>query len=163
MGILTLLHSAAGVVGSIHDLACQALRHGALAASTGVSGQPAQTQGLTTGRTHLHGDLIGGAAHTAGLDLQGGHDVLQSLGVNLHGLLTGLVLDDIEGAIDHLLGHALLTVQHNAVGQLSHQNRVIQRIGQNLPLGYISSSGHFASLLLIKLEIIGTQTALQFV
>ena len=77
--------------------------------------------------------------------------------IDLHGVLIGLLLDDVKGAVDHLLGHALLAVQHDAVGQLGHQDGVIQRIGQNLPLGYISSSGHFASLLLIKLEIIGTR------
>ena len=43
--------------------------------------------------------LVGGAAHTAGLDLQGRHDVLQGLGVDLHRLLAGLVLDDLEGAV----------------------------------------------------------------
>ena len=147
VGILTLLHSAAGVVGSIHDLACQALRHGALAASTGVSGQPAQTQGLTTGRTHLHGDLIGGAADTAGLDFQAGHDILHRLGEHFQRLLLGLFLDDIKGTVDNLLGNALFTVQHDAVDELRHQHGVVHRIGQDLSLGNITSSGHYASLL----------------
>ena len=161
VGVLALLHSAAQVVGSVHDLAGQTLLHGLLAAVAGISGQPAQTQGLAALRADLDGHLVGGAAHTAGLDLQGRHDVLQGLGVDLHRLLAGLVLDDLEGAVDHLLSHALLTVQHNAVGQLGNQNRVIQRIGQNLPLGYISSSGHFASLLHIEFnEIIGTRHTL---
>ena len=147
VGILTLLHSAAGVVGSIHDLACQALRHGALAASTGVCGQPAQTQGLTTGRTHLHGDLIGGTADTAGLDFQTGHDILHSLGEHFQRLLLGLFLDDIKGTVDNLLGNALFTVQHDAVDELRHQHGVVHRIGQDLSLGNITSSGHYASLL----------------
>ena len=73
VGIFTFLHSAAGVVGSIHDLACQALGHGSLAAGAGVSGQPAQTQGLTAVGPDLDRYLIGGAADTAGLYLKAGH------------------------------------------------------------------------------------------
>src|SRR5699024_6066183 len=42
-------------------------------------------------------------------------------------------------------------IQHDAVGELGNQDGVVKRIRQNLPLGYISSSGHFASLLHIKM------------
>ena len=47
VSVLTLLHGAAKVVGSIHDLAGQTLLHGLLAAVAGIGGQPAQAQGLT--------------------------------------------------------------------------------------------------------------------
>ena len=147
VGIFAFLDCAAGVVGSIHDLACQALSHGALAAGAGISGQPAQTQGLTTGGTYFHGDLIGGTAHTAGLDLEAGHNVFHSLSENFQRLLVGLLLDDVKGTVDDLLSHALLAVQHNAVDQLGHQHGAVHRIGQNFSLGNITSSGHFASLL----------------
>ena len=46
-----------------------------------------------------------------------------------------------------LLVITLLAVQHNAVDKLGNQNGIILRIGQNLSLGNITSSGHFASLL----------------
>ena len=147
VGILAFLNCAAGVVGSIHDLTCQALGHGALAAGAGICGQPAQTQGLTAGGTHFHGDLIGSTAHTAGLNLEAGHDIFHGLGENFQRLLVGLLLDDVKGTIDDLLSHALLTVQHNAVDELRHQHRAVHRIGQNFSLGNITSSGHFASLL----------------
>ena len=95
----------------------------------GVGGQPAQTQGLPALGPDLDRHLIGGAAHAAGLDLQGRHDVLKSLGVNLHGFLASLVLDDLEGAVDNLLRHALLAIQHDAVGELGNQDGVVKRVG----------------------------------
>ena len=145
--LFALLHGRAGVVGSIHDLASQALGHGALAAGTGVGSQPAQGQGLTAGRTDLHRHLIGGAADTAGLDFQARHDILHGLGEHFRGLLVGLGLDLIESAIDHLLRDTLLAVQHDAVDQLGHQDGMIHGIRQNFSLGNITSSGHYASLL----------------
>ena len=144
---LALLHGSTGVVGGVHDLAGQTLGHGALTAGAGVSGQPAQTQGLATGRTHFHRHLIVGTAHAAGLDFQAGHDSLHSLGKYFGGFLLGLLLDLIEGRVNHLLGYALLAVQHHAVDELRHQHRAVYGIGQNLSLGTITSSGHYASLL----------------
>ena len=147
VGILALLHGAAGVVGGVHDLACQALGHGALTACAGVVGQPAQTQGLTAGGTNFHGNLIGGTADTAGLDFQAGHDVFHSLGKDFQRLFLGLFLDDVKGTIHDLLSHALLAIQHDAVDQLGHQHGAVHGIGQDLSFGNITSSGHYASLL----------------
>ena len=147
VGILALFDRGAEVIGGIHDLAGEALSHGLLAAVAGISGEPPQPQGLTALRPNLDGHLVSGAAHAAGLDLQGRHDVLQSGGKDLQRVFPGLFLDDIESTVDHFLRDALLTVQHDAVDQLGHQDGVIQRVGQNLSLGYVSSSGHFASLL----------------
>ena len=149
VGIFAFLHGAAAVVGSIHDLASQALGHGALTTGTGIGRQPTQTEGLTTGGTDLHRHLIGGTADAAGLGLQAGHDILHGLVENIERLVAGLVLDHVERAVDDLLGDALLAVEHHAVDELGHQDAVVHRIGQNFSLGNITSSGHFASLLLI--------------
>ena len=94
VGILALLHSGTQVIGGVHDLASQTLLHGLLAAGAGVIGQPAQTQGLTALGTNLDGHLIGGAADTAGLDLQGRHDVLHGGGEDLQGIRAGLLKID---------------------------------------------------------------------
>ena len=149
VGIFAFLHGAAAVVGSIHDLASQALGHGALTTGAGIGRQPTQTEGLTTGGTDLHRHLIGGTADAAGLGLQAGHDILHGLVENIERLVAGLVLDHVERAVDDLLGDALLAVEHHAVDELGHQDAVVHRIGQNFSLGNITSSGHFASLLLI--------------
>ena len=50
-----------------------------------------------------------------------------------------------NGVIEHGDG-----VQHHTVDQLGHQDAAVHRIGQNFSLGNITSSGHFASLLLIE-------------
>ena len=147
MDLFPLLHGAAKVVGGVHQLCGQTLLHGPFAALAGIGGQPAQAEGLAALRAHFHGHLIGGAAHTAGLDLQGRHDVLHGGGEDLQGILAGLLLDNVKGAVNHFLCHAFLAVEHNAVDQLSYQYGTVHRIGQHFPLGYVSSSGHFASLL----------------
>ncbi len=120
-----------------------------LTTGTGISRQPTQTEGLTTGGTDLHRHLIGGTADAAGLGLQAGHDILHGLVENIERLVAGLVLDHVERAVDDLLGDALLAVEHHAVDEFGHQDAVVHRIGQNFSLGNITSSGHFASLLLI--------------
>jgi len=111
--------------------------------------RPAQTEGRAAGGTDLHGDLIGGAAHTAGLDFQAGHDILHGLVEHFDGVFLGLLLDLVEGTVDHLLGHALLAIQHDTIDQPGDQDGAVNGIRQDLSLGNITSSGHFASLLLI--------------
>ena len=148
-GIFAFLHGAAAVVGGIHDLAGQTLGHGTLTTGAGISRQPAQTEGLTTGGTDFHRHLIGGTADAAGLGLQAGHDILHGLVKNIERLIAGLVLDHVERAVNDLLGNTLLAVEHHAVDELGHEDAVVHGIGQNFSLGNITSSGHFASLLLI--------------
>jgi hypothetical protein len=65
--------------------------------------------------------------------------------------LTGLLFNDLERAVNDFLGHALLAVQHDAVDKLRYQNGTVDRIRQNFSFGNITSSGHFASLLHIKM------------
>ena len=149
VGIFALLHSRAGVVGGVHELAGETLGHGALTAGAGVGRQPTQTEGLTTGGTNLHRDLIVGAADTAGLGFENGHDVFHRLSKDVERLIAGLFLDDVKRTVDDLLCNALLAVEHDAVDELGHEDTVVHRIGQNFSLGNITSSGHFASLLLI--------------
>ena len=147
VGIFALLHRGAGVVAGVHDLAGEALFHGLLAALAGISSQPAQAERLTALRANLQRNLIGCAAHAAGLDFQGRHDVFHCLLESVQTVLAGLGLDDLECVIDDALGNALLAVEHDAVDELSHQSGIIDRIRKDLSLGNITSSGHFASLL----------------
>ena len=145
--VVTLLNSVTGAVHGIHDLGSQTLLHGLFTTRAGISSDPTQTQGLTALGTNIHGHLIVGAADTAGLDFQDGHDIFHGGLESLSGVFTGFLLNNIKSIVNDLLGNTLLTVQHNAVDELSYQLRIVNGIGQNVPLGYISSSGHFASLL----------------
>ena len=67
--ILATLYGVAGVVGSVQNLACQTIRHIALAALAGKHDQPAQSQRLTALRANLERNLIGRAANAASLDI----------------------------------------------------------------------------------------------
>ena len=151
VGVLTLLDGGAGVVAGVHDLAGEALFHGLFAALAGIAGEPAEAEGLTAGGTDLNGDLVGGTADTAGLDLEGRHDVVEGLGESLKRLFTGLLLDDVESVVHDFLSDAFLSVQHNAVDELGDHHRVVYRIGEYLSLGNVTSSGHYTSLLHIKM------------
>ena len=72
---------------------------------------------------------------------------LQFFDSRRHGDIMSLFTNDIESTINNLLRNALLAVEHHAVDELRHQHGVVHRIGQDLSLGNISSSGHYASLL----------------
>ena len=145
--VLTLLDRAAQIVSCIEDLASQACAHGLLGAGAGILGDPAQAQSLTALRTNFHRHLVGGAADTACLYLQARHDVLHSLSENLQGFTTGFVSNNVKSTINDLLRNALLAVQHDRIDQLGNQLGIVERIGQNVSLGNISSSWHFTSLL----------------
>ena len=96
------------------------------------------------------------AFDAASLDFQGGHDVFHSLLENFSRISLGLFFYNFECIVDDLLGDTLLTVKHDVVDELSNKLRVVKRIRKNFPYGYISSSGHFASLLHSN-DFIGTQ------
>ena len=147
MGVFTLLDSGTRVVAGIHDLAGEALFHGLLTSCTTIVSQPAQTKGLTSFGPNFNRNLIVRTADTAGLDFHGRHDVFHGGLESLETRLAGLLFHDLERTVDDLLGYALLAVEHDAVDELGHQNGTVDRIGKDLSLGNITSSGHCASLL----------------
>ena len=149
MGVFALLDGGTRVVAGIHDLAGEALFHGLLTSCTTIVSQPAQTKGLTSFGPNFNRNLIVRTADTAGLGFENGHDVFHRLGKDVERLIAGLFLDDVKRTVDDLLCNALLAVEHDAVDELGHEDTVVHRIGQNFSLGNITSSGHFASLLLI--------------
>src|SRR5450755_3313309 len=69
MRVLTLAHGGAAVFGSLHQLSCEAMRHGLLAARGGGFDDPAHRKSLAAVRAHFDRHLVGGAADSAGLDL----------------------------------------------------------------------------------------------
>ena len=78
MSILAALDRGTETVGGIEDFVGQALGHGLLATSAGEVRQPAQGQGVGTSRLHLDRNLVGGATDTAGANLEGRADVVES-------------------------------------------------------------------------------------
>ena len=118
-----------------------------LTSCTTIVSQPTQTEGLTSFRANLDRNLIVRTADTTGLDFDSGHDIFHGLLESLQPGLAGLLFHDLERTVDDLLGYALLAVEHDAVDELGHQNGTVDRIGKDLSLGNITSSGHCASLL----------------
>ena len=74
-------------------------------------------------------------------------DIVESFGKHLKRIAIQLLLDQVKGVVNHLLGHAFFAVQHNTVDELGHQNAVVYGIRQDFSFGNVTSSGHFASLL----------------
>ena len=64
-------------------------------------------EGLAAGGADLQGDLVGGAADTAGLDFEAGHDVFHRLLEHLKRIVAGLFLHDVERIVNDLLRNAL--------------------------------------------------------
>ena len=77
VGVLTPLDGGAQAVGGVEDLVGEPFGHGALTAIASVSHEPADGEGVGASRSHLDGHLIGGATHTATLDLELRPDVLE--------------------------------------------------------------------------------------
>ena len=147
MRVFTLLGGAAGTVACIEDFSRETFLHGALGTGAAVSREPAQTEGLAAFRTDFDRNLVSGAAHAAGLYLQQRHDVLHGLLKHLEGFFAGLFTDNIERAVDDLLGNALLAVIHDIVDKTCYKLGIVKRIRQNISFCDLASSWHFASLL----------------
>src|SRR3954449_9391313 len=77
VGVLALLHRGTEAVGGVEDLVHQALVHALLATGLGVADQPAQRERGAARALDLDRDLVGRAAHTARLDLDGRLHVVQ--------------------------------------------------------------------------------------
>ena len=142
MGIVALFGSAAGLIGSIHNLGCQALLHGSLRTLTRIESDPAQTQGLAPFRTNLKRYLVGRTAYTASLNLQYGHNILHGSFKSFQGIITRLFFDDVESVVHDLLCDTFFTIVHNVVDQACNKLRVVQRIRQNVTLSDLASSWH---------------------
>src|SRR5438445_2688777 len=120
------------VVGGIHELAGELLGHRLAVALPGVADDPAPRQRRPPVGPDLHRHLVGGATHAFGLDLQDGGDVAQGGVKHLERLLAAAALaDDLEGAVDDPLSHALLAVEHDAVDEFCHAPVCVHRIGSD--------------------------------
>ena len=111
VGIFALLDSAANVVGSVDDLGGQASGHGLFTTAAAVQSQPAQAEGLAAGGADLQGNLVGGAADTAGLNFEAGHDVFHGLLEHFERIVAGLLFDSLKSFVNDLLSDALLAIE----------------------------------------------------
>src|SRR3989344_4723820 len=119
VGVLALLHRGAAVVRGVEQFGGQLLGHGVFAAVAGGVDQPADGQGAATVGTDLDRHLVGGAADATRPDLDRRGDVVERGVEGLdRGLLILLVGEDVEGAVDDVLGDGLLALVHHVIHEL---------------------------------------------
>src|SRR6476660_4569180 len=141
--VLPTLDRGTEAVGRVEDLVHEALGHGLLTTLTRVADHPAQGQRGRAVGLDLDRHLVGRATDTAGLDLEGGTDVVEGTLERDHGVGAGLLLDALEGAVDDRLGDGLLAVEEDLVDQLGHQRGVVDRVDDEGALGRGSLARHY--------------------
>src|SRR5215469_18558960 len=113
MRVLPLLDGVSPVVRCIEQLGREPLRHRLLVTLTRSRDDPADAERLPAHRAHLDWNLIGGAADAARAHLDRRHDIVEGLLEDGDRVLLGLALDDVERAVDDVLGDRLLVLAHD--------------------------------------------------
>src|SRR6478736_553062 len=103
VGVFTLLHRVAAVVGGIHQLARQARRHGVLAAAARGGDQPADRQRLAALGANLDRNLVGRTTDAAAADLDARTDIVERIVEHADWITLGAGFDGFERAIDDAL------------------------------------------------------------
>jgi hypothetical protein len=99
-------------------------------------------EGAGAARRDLDGDLVGGAADAAGLDLEDRGQGLDRRLELLDGVAPGALGDDGEGVVDDLLGGALLAVQHHLVDDLLDEAGAVDGVRLDGPDLGCCATGH---------------------
>src|SRR6266571_6075244 len=140
--VLAPLHRRALAARGVHQLADQALGHGVLAARASVVHEPSKRERRAPGRAHLHWDLVGRAAHPAGLHLEHRARVLDGPLERDRRIVRRPLADHLERLVDRALGEALLAVQQHLVDQLRDERVLVDRVWLDLALGSGSLPRH---------------------
>src|ERR687891_560925 len=98
--VVLLLERAALLLERVEELAGQLARHPLLAALARERDEPADRERARAALRHLDGDLVVGAADTAGADLEHRRDRLDRLLEHVHRRLAGPLADDRQRVVD---------------------------------------------------------------
>ena len=147
MRVFLFLHRAAGIVVGVHKFRRELFGHLALASLSRIDDEPADREGLTSFGPDLDGNLVVGAADTAGLDFHDGHNVFHRLLEDIHGIHVQFLPHDLKRVVNDCLGRAFFAVKHDLVDELCHYLASVHRIGQHVSFRDITSSGHVFILL----------------
>src|SRR6266516_2796747 len=108
------------------------LLHGFFTARPRVSQNPTNAQGSSSSVVYFNRHLIGGTANAPRLHFQSRLNVLHGFLEKLQGIVVGIFLDDVEGAVENPLGGTLLPAVHHAIDELRDQRALKHRICTNL-------------------------------
>src|SRR6185437_5496728 len=139
--IFTLADRGAAALSGIHQLVRETERHGLLAAVASSLDDPAHSQCLAASGANFNRDLVSGTTDAAGLHLDDRLHVVESGRQNVNGLrtlLTGLLADAVERAVNDALGGGLLAALHDDVNELRQHIVVELRVredGEDRSLG----------------------------
>ena len=140
-------------IGEVHDGAATAFRglqqlvgqaqgHGLLAALASGFLEPAHGQREATHGAHFNGHLVVGTAHTAGLHLDHGFDVVDGLVEQLERILARLLFDLLERAINDALGDCFLAAFHDHVHEFGQLDIAVLGIRQDFTFGDFATTWH---------------------
>ena len=118
--------------------------------------QPSDGQTLLTRSIDLHGNLVAGTADTLAADFDVRLDVLDRLLEDFdRGLVVGFTTsgDFFQRVVENLLRDRFLSVQHQAIDELTGQERIMTRIALELLLA-CSNASHSTSWLRIGFGIV---------
>ena len=107
--------------------------------------QPAHRQRGGALGAHLDRHLIRGSTDAPRLHLDSRADVLDGAAEHRQGVVARLRLDHVERSVDDAFRGALLPAEHDDVREAPDHAVLVLRIGLELSLGDVSSSGHSAS------------------
>src|SRR5690606_5739869 len=144
--IFALLDGRTTAVRGIHELAGKAIDHGRLVALAGSSNQPADRESLATLGPNIDRHLIGRTTNAARTDFNVRGDVVEGLVEDSQGLLLGLALHGVKGAVYDAFSHGLLAVKHDRIHELGDDEIAELRVRIDLTLFCTMATGHIFRL-----------------
>ena len=142
MSIFLLLDGSTRIVESVHQFSGKFFFHCAFAAFTGIAYSPTDTEREPAVSPHFNGNLVIGAADTAGTNFQDRHNVIERLFKYFHRIFIHFGTDNIEGIVNDGFGNAFFTVQHYFINEARNKFGMIYRIRQYIALRHGAFSGH---------------------
>src|SRR5919106_5990532 len=140
--VVLLLERPALLLERVEELAGELPRHSLLAPLARELDDPAERERARAALRHLDGHLVVGPADAAGADLEHGRHGLDGLLEHVHRRLAAALADDREGVVDDSLGDAFLAARHDAVDELRHERRAVDRVRDQAARGDLRAPRH---------------------
>jgi len=129
VGVLTLGNRGPFLAVCCHQFIRQLGRSSSAFLFSDGAEDPAEGQRLLTVLVHLHWDLVGSTTDPLGSDFDVRLHVLDRLFENLdRRTVLDLFCDFVEGIVEDVVGNGLLAIVHQAIDELSNQQRVVSWI-----------------------------------
>src|SRR6266699_97996 len=142
VGFFLALDGPARVLGRVEELERELLGHALPATLPRETHDPAAGERHPALRPDLDGDLVGGAAHAARLDLEQWRGGAERRREDLERLLLRLLAGARKRLVDHLLGSRALAPAHDHVHELGNRFRLVDGVGRDDTLDWTAAARH---------------------